>query len=64
VPRLVNACATPPIGYTREQATLDGGSIDEVARELHLLDEEAAHNGQTTTLSPAPRRRGWFGLFR
>jgi general secretion pathway protein A len=65
VPRLVNVLCDGALlaGYTREQATLDAGAIDEVARELHLLNE-AALNGQPTTLSPAPRRRGWFGLFR
>jgi general secretion pathway protein A len=66
VPRLVNVLCDGALltGYTREQATLGGGAIDEVARELHLLESEAALNGQPTTLSPAPRRRGWFGLFR
>jgi general secretion pathway protein A len=66
VPRLVNVLCDGALltGYTRDQATLDGGAIDEVARELHLLDLEAASNGKPTTLSPAPRRRGWLGLFR
>lgn len=66
VPRLANVLCDGALltGYTRDQATLDGGAIDEVARELHLLDDEAASNGKPTTLSPAPRRRGWLGLFR
>jgi general secretion pathway protein A len=66
VPRLVNVLCDGALltGYTRDQATLDSGAIEDVARELHLLEDQGARNGKPTTLSPAPRRRGWFGLFR
>ena len=64
VPRLVNVLCDGALlsGYSREQASLDASTIDDVARELRLV--EAAPNGQRTTLSSAPRRRSWLGLFR
>jgi general secretion pathway protein A len=64
VPRLVNVLCDGALlsGYTRDQSSLDAPTIDDVARELRLL--EAAPNGQRTTLSAAPRRRSWLGLFR
>jgi len=64
VPRLVNVLCDGALlsGYTREQTSLDASTIDDVARELRLV--EAAPNGQRTTLSPSPRRRSWLGLFR
>jgi general secretion pathway protein A len=66
VPRLVNVLCDGALlaGYTREVRSLDASVIDEVAGDLHLLGTEATPNDEGSTLSSAPRRRSWFGLFR
>ena len=61
-PRLVNVVCDGALllGYSREQASLDGGDIREVAGDLELEVVE-----RDAGAAPAGRRRkGLFGLFR
>src|SRR5512147_909449 len=57
------------VGQPELDAMLDRPDLRQLRQRVvlrhHLrpFDEEEL-NGQKTTLSPAPRRRGWFGLFR
>jgi general secretion pathway protein A len=68
VPRLVNVLCDGALlsGYTREQASLDGGMIDEVAKELRLVvpAEAPGQDGAPPAKPPIRRRLRRFGLFR
>ena len=67
VPRLVNVLCDGALlaGYSREHASLDGGMIDEVARELRLVVPEQASLEPAEPAKPAFKRRlRRFGLFR
>jgi general secretion pathway protein A len=67
VPRLVNVLCDGALlsGYSREQTSLDGGMIDEVARELRLVaPEEKPADPVEPAKVPVRRRLRRFGLFR
>jgi general secretion pathway protein A len=68
VPRLVNVLCDGALlsGYTREQASLDGGMIDEVAKELRLVVPADASGQDVAPPAKLPIRRRLrrFGLFR
>jgi general secretion pathway protein A len=66
VARLVNVVCDNALlaGYSRELRTIDGGVIDEVARDLHLLPAPGRSAPEGGAAEPGPGRRGWFGLFR
>jgi general secretion pathway protein A len=64
IPRLINIVCDGALltGFSRDLETLDGAVIDEVARDLGLVDEES-----TTALPAVPspgRRSGWRGRLR
>jgi general secretion pathway protein A len=65
VARLVNVVCDNALlaGYSRELRTIDGGVIDEVARDLHLLPAPG-RSAPEGAAEPASGRRGWLGLFR
>jgi general secretion pathway protein A len=68
VPRLVNVLCDGALlaGYTREQASLDDGMIDEVAKELRLVApvETPGQDPAPIAKTPIRRRLRRFGLFR
>jgi general secretion pathway protein A len=71
VPRLVNVICDGALlaGYTRGHSQIDGAMIDEVARELHILEPpEAASASLPPNAEPARhpvrRRLRRFGIFR
>ena len=71
VPRLVNVVCDGALllGYGRQLPTIGRDEIREVARDLALTGASgAAPAGDaapaSTTAEPAPRRRGFLGLFR
>jgi len=67
VPRLINTVCDGALlaGYSRDLAVLDEGVIDEVARDLALVDESAGRNEETAAVSRAGARRGgWRSRLR
>jgi len=68
IPRLLNVVCDGAMlaAFGAGKPTVDGRMIDDVARDLHLLEDERstmAGPAVAGTLPPA-RRRGWLGLFR
>jgi general secretion pathway protein A len=68
VPRLVNIVCDGALllGFSRDLDTLDGGAIEEVARDLDLVSH--LETARANRRAPAPARRGWRqrlrGVFR
>ena len=68
-PRLINVVcdAALLLGYSRDQASLDGADIREVARDLELdpiLDGAGMEADRAAPERARRRRKGLFGLFR
>jgi general secretion pathway protein A len=68
-PRLINVVcdAALLLGYSRDQASLDGADIREVARDLELdpiLDGAGMEADRAAPERTRRRRKGLFGLFR
>jgi general secretion pathway protein A len=66
-PRVVNIVCDSALllGYAREKETLGADVIEEVSRDLGLVDrEEVPESATHSTQAPERKRRGLFGFFR
>jgi general secretion pathway protein A len=66
LPRLVNVLCDGALlaGYAREQSTLGGEVIREVARDLGLTESRGQDASARGTVREPTKKRGWFGRFR